>query len=235
MSTDSPTLLTAADAKDLLDYYQSKGSFVPNPLIPFLLDLASGKTECRVVGAVPADVETALALVNRLTFRAADAGSTTVSWEDLRTIRANLEELQRLRDEEIAPLADLLMDSFGGPSTSESACEMACRLLRGRVVPHKEGCDGGEFTCICSYATGRVVGGKDVADRAEYEAWYASRGWSQPIDGAWADFGWKVWQAAVERAAPLHDLAVGRDGLQHDASDSRSSPPSLPLTGGKKP
>jgi hypothetical protein len=112
-------------------------------------------------------------------------------------------------------------------------CESAA--LRGRVVPHKEGCDGGEFTCICSYATGRVVGGKDVAaDRAEYEAWYASRGWSQPVDGAWADFGWKVWQAAVERAAPLHDLAVGRDGLQHDASDSRSSPPSLPLTGGKQ-
>lgn len=42
----------------------------------------------RVVGAVPADVEAALALVNRLTFRAADAGSTAASWEDLRTIRA---------------------------------------------------------------------------------------------------------------------------------------------------
>lgn len=138
MSTDIPTLLTAELVRHIVSVGMMRLSYEPDPIaeqfFAAMRDLAAGKTECRVVGAVPADVEAALALVNRLTFRAADAGSTAASWEDLRTIRANLEELQRLRDEEIAPLADLLMDSFGGPSTSESACEMACRLLRGRVV-----------------------------------------------------------------------------------------------------
>jgi hypothetical protein len=151
-------------------------------------------------------------------------------------------------------------------------CESAA--LRGRVVPHKEGCDGGEFTCICSYATGRVVGGKDVAGLLRAAkcpdencdgkgvTWYAQLDGGGDPEQVQAQCQWcderATALALLERAAPptctcsnspagregadecpvhaapLHDLAVGQRSSPTQCEVPRSSPPSLPLTGGKQ-
>lgn len=49
-----------------------------------------------------------------------------LSHKDVLALVAEVEHLKG----QIAPLAQVLMDEFGGPTCSESACEMAVRVLR---------------------------------------------------------------------------------------------------------
>jgi hypothetical protein len=58
-------------------------------------------------------------------------------------------EITWLEDEQIAPLADILLSDFGGPICDESACKMAVRVLReqqARLALAEAVCDAASQT-----------------------------------------------------------------------------------------